>query len=386
MDAEQRQKLESQLSAYIDGELTDAERAEAETSLAQDAQARQLLAELRATVAGLRALPRAKASGDLIEDVRTRLERQALLDSDQPTGAMMSAAPSFGRRWIAAAAVIALAFVAGLVLWSFTDQKTRQRHNQFAMHTPAEAPPDATVVREERHLLTRGAAPRSDKSVPLAEGGTDTDIHQNGFPGTTPLPAKHLADRGVEEEKGQPIMHGKVRADTRTSSQDDLALISPQRQLVEQSETMRRGYPEEKEKESKKDFALGISTAPADGTHVVVGRELQVLPEKQQAASQPQQQPSSSGCYIANRPVKIGDEYKALWSDDNFFGQAATQPATMPCRGASTKSLSQNPEITPARRRCHTGLGIGTKPSSTQPAVSTQPAPPTQPASTLPVR
>jgi len=52
MDAGQREHLYEQLSAYLDDELTDAERREVEAFLAEDPAARALLAELKAVLGG----------------------------------------------------------------------------------------------------------------------------------------------------------------------------------------------------------------------------------------------------------------------------------------------------------------------------------------------
>ena len=117
-----RTQLESFLSAYLDGELTDAERAEVEAFLAQDADARQLLDDLRATVAGLKALPRARASDEFADALRAHLERRALLGSESPRRTPRVSPPLPIVRRFAAAAVIALAVTAGYVTWSITRQ------------------------------------------------------------------------------------------------------------------------------------------------------------------------------------------------------------------------------------------------------------------------
>lgn len=56
---------DSLLSAYVDGELTDEQRAKVEARLAEDPQARQLLDELEAVSVKVRSLPRAQLTGDM---------------------------------------------------------------------------------------------------------------------------------------------------------------------------------------------------------------------------------------------------------------------------------------------------------------------------------
>ena len=122
MTPERRQQLEDQLSAYLDDELSEAERAEVETLLGEDTAARRLLAELEATATGLRGLPRAKASADLMNDLRTRMERQALLGTPGTSEGTREAPVPALARWLAAAAVVAVAFVGGYWLWTFREQ------------------------------------------------------------------------------------------------------------------------------------------------------------------------------------------------------------------------------------------------------------------------
>jgi hypothetical protein len=68
------------LSAYLDGELTPAERADVEKWLADDGSARQLLDELRAVGGALRGLPRRKLGEDLSRQVLRAAERRILLE------------------------------------------------------------------------------------------------------------------------------------------------------------------------------------------------------------------------------------------------------------------------------------------------------------------
>ncbi|HSW45563.1 MAG TPA: hypothetical protein VLM89_08325 [Phycisphaerae bacterium] len=152
------------LSAYLDGELTESQRAEVEAFLAADAEARQLLEELRATVAGLRSLPRTKVSDDFADSLRAHIERRALLGNASLRRApRVSAAPSMGRR-MAAAAVIALAVTAGYVTWSFT-RETQQPGEQYAFkddrgepQAPSHKPQATPVLREKTDQIKPGAS------------------------------------------------------------------------------------------------------------------------------------------------------------------------------------------------------------------------------------
>jgi anti-sigma factor RsiW len=86
------------LSAYVDGELTPAERAAVEKRLSDDPQAQAMVAELRAVCETLKSLPKQELGTDLRESVL----RQAVVLAEPGPSALGGA-----RRW--AWAVMALA-------------------------------------------------------------------------------------------------------------------------------------------------------------------------------------------------------------------------------------------------------------------------------------
>ena len=69
----QQQEL---LSAYLDGETTPAERAEVESLLEKDAEAKRLLAELRAVRESVRRVPSPSLGGDFTAELLQRIESQ----------------------------------------------------------------------------------------------------------------------------------------------------------------------------------------------------------------------------------------------------------------------------------------------------------------------
>jgi len=383
MDAKQRLELESQLSAYIDGELTDTERAEVEAFLADDAQARQVLAELRATVAGLHSLPRAKTSGDLMADMRSRLERQALLGNAPTAGMTPPATTSFGGRWIAAAAVIALAVVAGSVMWTFKNQDTHRGREQFAMHKSTEAPPRAENVQEERQERSPDETLLADKSKAPSEDKDKSQI-------PVAAPPMLLADADQENEKGRPLAPVKKTLKTKPAAPEKIAQAPSAKLLAEQPESEGRRKEQSVVIGTAKDvepvkaseptvvIATGKATPPADDDLMVVRQELKPLHTprrvtfKTQTATQPQfasqpQEPADFGRYLANRPVSLPTQsrHKADRLVFDLGQRSATQPTTHPV----TKPAATRPY-----------RPIGTQPAATQPALSTRPALQTRPA------
>ena len=107
-------RLEALLSAYLDGELTEAERAEVEQTLERSPEARRLLEELRKTVDLVRGLPRQRLPDEFHEEVCAEVERSVLLRKPTRRGARLWNII----RWTAAAgtaaaAVLVLALVLG---------------------------------------------------------------------------------------------------------------------------------------------------------------------------------------------------------------------------------------------------------------------------------
>ncbi len=225
MDAERREYLEMQLSAYLDGELTPQEAAEVEAWLASDPQAERLLASLRATVEAVHSLPRARASEELLGNLRTRLERQALLEVARPAEVVTrSPAPSWGK-WVAAAAVIGLTFVAGYFTWTLRNEH-QSAGRQYAVQ---DEKPRQLVYNEEgeKNNQSMGSSPR-----PAITGEAehfDHSIAQRSTPPASPAPepagspgeklatADRLKTKELDEYLRLGTREGKQSASTRTT-------------------------------------------------------------------------------------------------------------------------------------------------------------------------
>ena len=78
--ADSQENIEAKLTAYIDGELDAADRAEIEKHLAANPTHRKLLNDLQQLRSYLGDLPREKAPSELVETLQGQMERSALLD------------------------------------------------------------------------------------------------------------------------------------------------------------------------------------------------------------------------------------------------------------------------------------------------------------------
>ncbi len=168
--------LEQQLSAYLDGEVTDAERAEVEAYLAASEDARRVFEDLRRNAELLRSLPRAKAPDGLPELVTAELERRELL-GEEPLGEPGSRPAARGAgRWLASAAVIVLAASAGLLTFTHLRQGSPRR-------APAPLGPIADV-RDGSSGAARDEMRDARPAEPAAEQNGAGGGHEGGGAGS----------------------------------------------------------------------------------------------------------------------------------------------------------------------------------------------------------
>jgi hypothetical protein len=159
--------LSELLSAYLDGELDESERARVVNYLHSEPGAARLLEELRQTQDLLRALPAERAPQGFADDVIAAAERRALVG-----GAGAAPEPRRTRRWtpLAAAASIALMIcTAGYFLFDFDSRAYRFRGATVAERD--EAPPAAG--RPHRNLDDDGATAVPDDQLASADRKTD---------------------------------------------------------------------------------------------------------------------------------------------------------------------------------------------------------------------
>ncbi len=159
MFPQDKDNLGEQLSAYLDGELSDAETAEVERLVAADPQAREMLEAFRRTVETVRALPRQSAPDSLLDDLTARVERAQLLDGmPEPTQPVRGTHRSTWGLLASAAIVI---FAVGGGFWAFTQISDKASHpgKQIALdeqedatwsaEKPEDAPGSAGLRRRE---------------------------------------------------------------------------------------------------------------------------------------------------------------------------------------------------------------------------------------------
>lgn len=113
-----KENIEAQLCAYIEGELSDEQRAQIERHLDANPRHRALIADLMRHRMDLASLPRAKAPAELNEALCGQLERSALLDSAAEDDTEVVLRINRWPQYAAVAAVILLAVGLGIVVYS----------------------------------------------------------------------------------------------------------------------------------------------------------------------------------------------------------------------------------------------------------------------------
>lgn len=187
------------LSAYIDGELDDRDRVDFERRLAGDAPLRDALAELRATVALVRELPRLKAPRSFALDPAIHQRRAPWWKRLFATGTVLQLSGALG----AAASVVLI--VAALLL-------------------------NAPGTEEERALPpTPESQPTQVGFAPEPTGPPDTELRlrataTQAMPTASPPP---VADMALEEDDGMAVFGGEVAGDAAGSAPPAAEMAPP---------------------------------------------------------------------------------------------------------------------------------------------------------------
>lgn len=110
--------LDELLGSFMDGELNPRQRTEVQRLAAHDPQVARRLRQLQDTRSLFCSLPMAKAPGDLLDQIKTSLERQSLLQEQPVLGRRSVGAWTLAfRRFVSAAAALVLMGVLGVVIY-----------------------------------------------------------------------------------------------------------------------------------------------------------------------------------------------------------------------------------------------------------------------------
>ena len=223
-----RDNLDELLSAYLDGELTETERAEVDVLLERDVSVRRRLEALRGTVELISALPRRSAPPSLMDDVMSRLERDELLED------LNTSHPRRGwqRPWLSLLASAALVAICAGGAWYIFQAPARlgeQSSPAVAVHTfPATPLPEKAASEAPSPMSREGVAadrtaaePKSlslddfSKSLRQPAGGPDAAVVDRG------RASWHAKDGAKDADKLGTVDRENAEAFDRVASRDE---------------------------------------------------------------------------------------------------------------------------------------------------------------------
>ena len=225
MPIDDRDKLEAQMSAYLDGELAGAERADLERRLALDPQARAMLESLRCTIQLVQGLPRRPAPDSLLDDLTARIEREHLL-GEAPQRREIARPRRTLWPLLASAAVVVFAVGAGF--WVMRDLVPERGGSP----TLTFAPQDADRDREGgRALNGPSAAPaaepkgQSDARLKKAEPAPiPAEANRSDLPGELQAASKH---EGAAPARSETLKQALVEGDRPPAPPDESRISDP---------------------------------------------------------------------------------------------------------------------------------------------------------------
>ncbi len=160
-------RLSELLSAYIDGEVDERERALIERILREDASARRLLDQLRRTIQVVSSLPRHGAPPTLATDLEAQLERTELLGGAEPGAAYASEQRPPWTAWFAIAAMLGVVVVSGW--WFLQDRRPN-----------GPGSPESTVASRDERQPSSAAIPSPNPAGTLSGGDAAPMRHVAG--------------------------------------------------------------------------------------------------------------------------------------------------------------------------------------------------------------
>lgn len=140
--------LDELLSSFMDGQLSPRQRTEVQRLAAHDPEVARRLRQLQNCRTLYSSLPAAKAPSDLLEQIKTSLERHTLLQEPPSVrGRTFGAVQLAFRRLVSVAAVIALVGVLGVVVYQIVSPIPQGGvGSRMANDSPARVQPSSTTV------------------------------------------------------------------------------------------------------------------------------------------------------------------------------------------------------------------------------------------------
>lgn len=168
---DKKQRLAEMLSAYLDGQVTATQRQRIEHRLAEDAESRKLLEELRDVSQIVGQLPIVEAPGDLRDRVFDRLERDMLLTQNEALSELAGKSHLRWRRLVAAAAVICLVGAIAAIVYNVLAKPFGDKRHSEPVLMVGEKPAElVTAKAESPSVPTASVKAASTPTTPIPRG------------------------------------------------------------------------------------------------------------------------------------------------------------------------------------------------------------------------
>lgn len=174
------------LCGYIDGELSLRQQTEVQRLAARDPEVTERLRQLQQSRNLISAMPRIEAPGEMLEQIRAALERKTLLD-DRANSAQARAGSRHLRirKFVAAAAMIALVGVLGGVVYQIVAPVTPVEAPRFVAHSGSAALPSVESTPAPTGPGFSGRLELRTASLAQAESFIKAAVEHNGLAGYT---------------------------------------------------------------------------------------------------------------------------------------------------------------------------------------------------------
>jgi len=223
-------ELGEYLSAYLDDELSAAERQVVEQALARDPTARRQLEELRQTVGLVQSLPRRAAPPSLLQDLTAAAERRQLLGEPVETERRRRPWWLSGQPWLAAAAALIVMVVGGYYVFQYANQPAERMAERTAPPPslqPAAPVPSPSEGHDDVAMAAR-PAPAGARARQLQPG----DLGRMAAVADADTRAKEMLDIGTPPD-ARSTQGGSL--DTRLA--DDLGMARSAAPSAESADT-----------------------------------------------------------------------------------------------------------------------------------------------------
>jgi hypothetical protein len=172
------------LSAFLDGELSPRQQTEVQRMAAHDPDMARRLEQLRGCRTLINMLPRADAPADLLEQVKASLERRSLLEEHSILTSTSAGVRTLKiRRFLAAAAMIALVGILGVVVYQIVIPVPSARPSNWAATPVDTGATSAPMLRRAANASFSGRLELSTLSLSQAEGVISKSMFDKGLVG-----------------------------------------------------------------------------------------------------------------------------------------------------------------------------------------------------------